>query len=357
MKSALLALPVFAAFFAAIFLFLTFLSGVYFRIETSHAVGELGLGVLTPHIAAALPAILTVTTVLSLFFLLFSLRKKKAITFPVYISAILAASLFYGGLFLLFSGIDSSEETAPKPISSPFEAGYIYPAGDYLFYSEAVVYEESGEAEIPGAVYQTVALVAPKGYEMGTDQERSVKQEEGEEESYKLPLLSLFRSAALRSEEETLVLKGNIFGAIHTEPRIPLGGRDSSMLSSVNPPGLIRAVAGEAGLVAGSLQGLRSSSLPFFAAAILIQVLFITISWAFVRTSRWPLFNSLIALLLIRGFFYLFSLGSGEAVRELLAGFSMEGHADLAPYALLLAVSLVFLLWNTAFHFGRKEGS
>jgi len=339
-KSALLVLPVYAAIFAALFSLLTLLSVIYFWIEASQAVMSLGWSVLTPQIAATLPSMVSLCSIFSLFFLLFSYRRKRQIGLAVFASAFLLTSLVYGGLFLLIQRISPNEQ---RPgIIAAYEAERFYSIGEKHVYSERVSFRD--EAGIRTPHFSPILLIDPHSLD-------------AKPETQSRRILSLYREGIIDRNDEKLRFDGAVSADTDATKSIELREGNESILASIEPPSLIRAFAGEARLCAGNLERLLSRSIFHFAAAIAIQVLFVIVAWSFIRTSSWPLFNSIIALLMLRGFFFLYRISSAETVESLLSGFSLEAYYELFPSAALLVLTLLFGLWNLAFYAGRKEKS
>jgi hypothetical protein len=327
-KAALLVLPVYAVLFIAIFSLFTALSTVYYWIGASHAVNELGASVLLPHIVDALPSIVVASTVISLFFLLLTQRRRSRIGLPAALSAFFFSFFLYAGLFILSSEMQSNEEG--PPISSPYRAGYLYPLSEYLFYGETIRYSD---ADLP--VFGPVALISPN------NREAEEKQ-----------VLSLYRSGTFYFTQGELILEDPEGG----RDAIPLGEDASGPVSSLETPVSVRRIGEEIGMITRSLTGLRENSFLLFIGAMALHILFIISGWSFIRTSSWPLFNALLGLLLMRVFFLLHRLSIGDAVEAMLFAVSMEKYLPLLPSIILLTASFLFLFWGIAFHLGSKEG-
>lgn len=358
MKSTVLILPVFAALFCTVFLFLGFFTSVYYWIETSHAVEQLGFSVLVPHILEALPPITVVSTMFSLFLLLFSFRKRKKVGLFIPIVTGAAAVLLYGGLFMLLSNAETAEDT--EHISSPFEAQQIYPVGDYLFYGEKAEYitnsNTGGSEALLQPSFSPVVIITPLVY--GDFSARGVEDQR---------ILSLYRRGRVDDNTGEFLLYGPIFADDMEEEkeeneeeaalRIPLYSKSASALVFNNPPSIVSSIAQEAIIVSQSLRALLDRSPLFYAATVGIHVLFAVMSILFIRTIPWPLLSSLVVLLFVRGFFFLHRLAESDIAAALMRGLSLEGVSGFAPAAVLLFLSILFLLWNTAFYFGKKEQS
>lgn len=362
MKSALLVLPVFAAIFAAFFSLLTLFTAAYFWIETSEAVGSLGTTVVISHVSRALPQIVILSSILSLFFLLFAFRKRPRIGIPMFIAAAILAATAYGGLFIAVQTMSESSTEEPA-VSSPYRAGYIYPIGDYLFYSEELAHRTEDELSL----YRPILLISPytQAPRVSLETHRA---------------LSLYRNAALDGAEKSLVLGEAVFaGGVRSEGsgeagaeatdgegtaaragsggrgRIPLRAGKESLLSSTEPPQLAATLSHEAKMVSANLLALLEKGLPYFAAAILVHVLYVILSWTFIRTSPWPLLNALVGLLLLRLYFFIHRITTGDALRSLMSGLSLEGYGQFLPSGALAALTLLFILWSIAFYAGKKE--
>ncbi len=328
MKAVLLVLPVYAALFIAIFSLFTALSTVYYWIGASHAVHEFGASVLLPNIGAALPSIVVASTVISLFLMLLTQRRRSRIGLPVAISAFLFSLLLYAGLFILGSEMQSGEKDSL--ISSPYQAGYIYPLSEYLFYGETVRYSET---DLP--VFGPVAVISPNNRDAAEKQ-----------------VLNLYRSGTFYFTQGELILENTEGG----RDAIPLGEEAAAPASSIEAPASMNRIGEELGMITRSLFGLREDSFLLFLGAMALHILFIISGWAFIRTSSWPLFNAILGLLLMRVFFLLHRVSSGDAVEAVLSAVSMEKYLPLLPSIILLTASFLFLLWGIAFHLGSKEG-
>ncbi len=358
MKSTVLVLPVFAALFCTVFLFLGIFTSVYHWIETSHAVEQLGFGVLVPHVLEALPPITVVSAIFSLFLLLFSFRKKDRVGFSVSAVTWAAAVLLYGGLFMALSNAGTAEDA--DYISSPFEAQRIYPVGDYLFYGEKAEYIPNsgieGSKELLQPSFSPVVIISPLVY--GDSSVRGVEDQR---------ILSLYRQGRVDDYAGEFILSDPVFPD-NTEGEnkekeeeaaleIPLYSKSSSVLVFNNPPSIVSSIAREAVIVSQSLGNILEDSTVFYAAAVCIHALFAVMSILFIRTIPWPLLSALLVLLFVRGFFFLHRLAESEIAKELMGGIPIEGMDAFAPAAVLLLLSLLFLLWNTGFYFGKKEQS
>jgi hypothetical protein len=322
-------------------------------------------------VRGTLPQIVILSSILSLFFLLFAFRKRSRIGFPMFIIAAVLATAAYGGLFIAVQPL--SEGAAEQLVSSPFRSGYIYPIGDYLFYSEELRHT-SGD-ELPR--YRPFLLISPYTHTPRASME-----------SHRA--ISLYRSAALDGAERSLILGETIYAG--GEPSrgsarertsggtgsdgaaaeggeappatgngkrdlIPLRTGKESLLSSSEPPELIATIAHEAQLASRNLLALLEKGLPYFAAAVLVHVLYVIFSWACIRTSPWPMFNALVGLFLLRLFFYIHRITTGDAVRSLMAGFPIEGYGKLLPTGAVGAITILFVLWSIAFYAGKRERS
>lgn len=87
------------------------------------------------------------------------------------------------------------------------------------------------------------------------------------------------------------------------------------------------------------------------------HVLFLAASWGVIRTSRWPLLNAILAILIFRGFFYLDTLFRGEIVQEGLTILKLHAYSDYAVSAGFAILALLFLLWGMTFSrtYSQKE--
>jgi hypothetical protein len=334
-KSALVVLPVFAAIFAALFSVLTISSTLYQWVESAQAVESAGFGVLMPAVIDSLGPALTVSTVLALFLLLFAVRRRRRIGAAVMLLSSLCAILCYGGLFLLIQGIEAGEERSA--VLSPYPAGTIHHLDHSLFYAAELRHEPSTSRPRFG----TVALITPHT-------RVSPQQEQAH------TALELYREGLIDPSAGDFIVRNRVFPEKEGERTVQMADNGGVLPGTTASP-LIAAVSREARMAFRALEHVHRRSIILLAAAVAAQVFFVVASWAFVRTSSWPLLNAVLALLLLRGFFALHRLTDAELVMSIFSGIGAEKYIPLFPTAVLIAVALLFSLWNLAFSLGRGE--
>jgi len=99
---------------------------------------------------------------------------------------------------------------------------------------------------------------------------------------------------------------------------------------------------------------LQNGLIPFLVSAA-AHVLFMTGTWAIVRTSRWPLWNGILALIFFRALFSLDAMFHGEAVQEGLKIFNIQRFGQFAPAAGFLFLFLLCMVWGLLFLKPRKS--
>jgi len=122
--------------------------------------------------------------------------------------------------------------------------------------------------------------------------------------------------------------------------------RTTPFYAFIEPPASLQRISRE---VEGIAQSLRQSIAKGWIFLLLItagHVLFLTGSWSLIRSSRWPLLNALIALIVFRGFFFLDAAFHSGVFAEALQVLSLEEYSFLAAPAAFLLLGLLFILWG-----------
>lgn len=130
------------------------------------------------------------------------------------------------------------------------------------------------------------------------------------------------------------------------EAIIEYSPRTTPFYAFVEPPTSLQRISRE---VEGIAQLLRHSSEKGWIFLLLISaahVLFLAGSWSLIRSSRWPLLNSLIALIVFRGFFFLYRAFHSGIFAEALQVLSLEEYSFLAAPAAFLLLGLLGILWG-----------
>ncbi len=121
------------------------------------------------------------------------------------------------------------------------------------------------------------------------------------------------------------------------------------------PPILINRILTEIGGVNSALQQSAARGWVFLLITTAAHVLFLTGSWSIIRSSRWPLLNALLSLLVLRGFFFLDAAFRGGIFAEVLKVLSLEQLSFLAAPAAFLLLGFLFTLWGLVYNPAPKE--
>jgi len=210
-------------------------------------------------------------------------------------------------------------ETTPSSlIRFPLEEGKITQLGEKLLYSQTFSGTEDGEdiTELRNNAVIQIESEAPRisFYPQLVPRIR-------EQKIYKTDTSLLIDYQSSPRVTETLILPSDRLGRLTDE-------------ISALTDGLGRAL--DTGIIA-------------FLIYAISQVLFLSGSWAVIRTSRWPLWNALLVLIFFRGFFRLDAVFRSDTVREGLRILSLEKHVYLAPSAGFLLLAVLFFLWGIFF--------
>lgn len=122
--------------------------------------------------------------------------------------------------------------------------------------------------------------------------------------------------------------------------------RTTPFYAFVEPPASLQRISRE---VEGITQVLRQSTAKGWVFLLLItaaHVLFLTGSWSLIRSSRWPLLNALIALIVFRGFFFLDAAFHSGVFAEALQVLSLGEYSFLAAPAAFFLLGLLCILWG-----------
>lgn len=124
----------------------------------------------------------------------------------------------------------------------------------------------------------------------------------------------------------------------------------------IAPSDGLKSFAGEIRSLAERLDDSLQNGIIPFLVSVAAHVLFMTGTWAIVRTSRWPLWNGILALIFFRALFSLDAVFHGEAVQEGLKIFNIQRFGQFAPAAGFLFLFLLCMLWGLLFLKPRKSG-
>lgn len=133
-------------------------------------------------------------------------------------------------------------------------------------------------------------------------------------------------------------------------PIIQYSDQSTPFSAFVQPPEVLHRLLAE---IAGITTALKQSAargrlyLLFIAAA---HVIFLTGSWSIIRSSRWPLLNALLALLFLRGFFFLDAVFRGGIITEVLRVLSLENYTFLAASSGFFLFGILFMLWGLVYN-------
>lgn len=122
--------------------------------------------------------------------------------------------------------------------------------------------------------------------------------------------------------------------------------RTTPFYAFVKPPASLQRLSRE---VEGIAQALRQAAAQGWVYVLLItaaHALFLTGSWSLIRSSRWPLLNALIALIVFRGFFFLDAAFHSGVFAEALQVLSLGEYSFLAAPAAFLLLGLLCILWG-----------
>ena len=131
--------------------------------------------------------------------------------------------------------------------------------------------------------------------------------------------------------------------------------RENPFFAFAAPPRIIKRILNEIGGVNTALQQSAARGWVFLLITTAAHVLFLTGSWSIIRSSRWPLLNALLALLVLRGFFFLDAAFRGGIFAEVLKILSLEQFSFLAAPAAFLLLGLLFTLWGLVYMPAPKE--
>lgn len=124
----------------------------------------------------------------------------------------------------------------------------------------------------------------------------------------------------------------------------------SPFYAFVEPPEFLRTLLQEVRGVVTSLQASLDKGWIFLLFTSAAHVLFLTSSWSLIRSSHWPLLNALLALLVLRGFFFLDAAFHSGIFAEILQVLSLDSYVFLAPPIAFLVIALLFALWGLVYN-------
>jgi len=125
--------------------------------------------------------------------------------------------------------------------------------------------------------------------------------------------------------------------------------RPSLVESMVQPSMMLQNFVLEVRAVSQSLREAFQEGLVALLFYTSAHVLFMAGAWGVIRTSRWPLWNSLLALIFFRGLFYLDILFHSDIVYEGLKILSLQKYMYIASPAGFIVFFILFFLWGLFF--------
>jgi hypothetical protein len=118
----------------------------------------------------------------------------------------------------------------------------------------------------------------------------------------------------------------------------------------VQPPAVLHRLLTEIGGITSALKQSVDRGRLFLLILTAAQVFFLTSSWSIIRSSRWPLLSALLALLALRGFFFLDAAFRGGIFAEVLKVLSLENFTFLAAPAGFILLGILFVLWGLVYN-------
>lgn len=147
-------------------------------------------------------------------------------------------------------------------------------------------------------------------------------------------------------EQGTAYPAENKILAAEESPILEYTQQENPFFAFAEPPALIKRILAELDGINAAVRQSADRGWIFLLITTSAHVLFLTGSWSIIRSSRWPLLNALLALLVFRGFFFLDAVLRRGILTEILEVLALEQFSFLAAPAAFLLLALLFILWG-----------
>ncbi len=125
--------------------------------------------------------------------------------------------------------------------------------------------------------------------------------------------------------------------------------------SMFKPPEFVRAIVDEVRKLNSYLHSWRNDSFESFVTASVALCTFAAGCYWCVRMTRWPLFNFIAAVMLLRVVSLIFDLFTGEFVQEMLEVIDNPGLVDRLPLLVFMLLGVIFVSLDLLFSKTQKS--
>ncbi len=322
MKHALLVVPRFAIVFLIILVFLCMIQ-IVFQWGISYAPeAERPDGWFLEALPATLDSSIVPGTILAIFLSFSHARRERGERIAAFLTTIVVSSalLVFGGIFA--GNLTEHSGMSSKTVSMPFAEKRIHVAGDTIVFPFEV-FPATGRME------NTVTLVR---------EERTIGTTDWNME-YQRGVTYRDSESVIETEEKRFVIS----------PSNPVYGKMFS------PPDFARAIINEVQEFTRYLYQARNGSVEQYALAAVAMCTFAAGCYWCVRLTRWPLFNFVAAVFLLRVILLVFEVFTGSFVREMLEVIENKQLVDNLPILVFFLLGIVFVSLDILFSNPKKN--
>lgn len=152
--------------------------------------------------------------------------------------------------------------------------------------------------------------------------------------SREIPGFSMYAVAVRDPVENELIVPG-------AAESFPIRDAQEAYVSLFEPTGFLQSAFDDVGVLNDRLTESYAPGSPIFVVTSVALMLVAVSSWCFVRLTRWPLFNGIVALAFLRGIVYLYALLEGDFFRDLAGAVIDASTLSYVAPGFLSAVAVV----------------
>lgn len=329
MKKIILPVVMYILLYVLSLLLLTTAVFIY-RMVVDYSPVFLSLGIFLAELPGTLKQVLPTATAAALILVLLLRVRSRGRNLTGSVLVILFATALYAFPFLF---LDRMQPENPGNFDFPFfEKKLTQIENTIVYVGEAGVYEQEMPAPREGdrIPLEGLALLHMNGSFPKINYYRHSTAD---------PKDGILRSAKTDGQAEVVLMD--------------YGARKSLSGEFVAAPGFLKSMFLQISELTAALDRNLGEGLFSFFLTTLSQVLFLVGAWSLIRSSRWPLWNGILALVFFRGFFYLDSLFRSDVVLEAMKMLTIEKYNDYAAPAAFILLFILFTMWG--FFFTKSE--
>ncbi len=360
MKKAVLPAVMYIVFYL-LSLVLISLSVLIYQMITDYSPVFMSLSLIFSKLPGILMQVIPTATAVSLILVLLARIRHRGRNLVGSLLIIIIASGLYTFPFLFFGRLTSGDIETQR---FPFYEQRLTQIEETIVYIERIEAGTPGANGIPGAGTVSDANIEANGTPgAGTDTTEGGAGAGNTPDAFPIRGVSILHlgGRAPRIDYYPMSIADPGEQTLSTSPsdeegqRVYMDYTDHQSFSgfSITPPFFLDTMFREISALSRALsENLNRGLFPFFLNAI-AQVLFLVGSWSLIRTSRWPLWNGIFALIFLRGFFFLDSLFRGETVLEGMKLLTIDEYHRYAAPAIFIFLFVLFVMWG--FFFTKSE--